>query len=297
MQTNNLNFGTIVVATDLSSAASTTLRYAQAIARLHGSTLVIVHVIDPVGYAFPAGAPDFAVADKAARDELRRIEAEIREEGIQIHSVVETGVICERILQAVRDHDADLLVVGTGAKSKLGKVALGTVARQLIARTPCPILTVSPEADTHLPWPGGGWRRVLVATEFSPVSRFALSCAQQIVYEQLVVVHVARCFDEGKCANCRERLRFLAPFNESHTVPVDHVVVWGDAADSIAEHANKLHADLVVLGAPVNELTPDEFHSSTVLQVISQVSCPVLCVRSFSTTSQQEVVEEEGAYA
>ena len=297
MQTNNLNFGTIVVATDLSSAASTTLRYAQAIARLHGSTLVIVHVIDPVGYAFPAGAPDFAVADKAARDELRRIEAEIREEGIQIHSVVETGVICERILQAVRDHDADLLVVGTGAKSKLGKVALGTVARQLIARTPCPILTVSPEADTHLPWAGGGWRRVLVATEFSPVSRFALSCAQQIVHEQLVVVHVAHCFDEGKCANCRERLRFLAPFNESHTVPVDHVVVWGNAADSIAEHANKLHADLVVLGAPVNELTPDEFHSSTVLQVISQVSCPVLCVRSFSTTSQQEVVEEEGAYA
>jgi hypothetical protein len=51
-----------------------------------------------------------------------------------------------------------------------------------------------------------------------------------------------------------------------------------------------------VLGAPVNELTPDEFHSSTVLQVISQVSCPVLCVRSSRTTSQQEVIEEV-AYA
>jgi nucleotide-binding universal stress UspA family protein len=254
--------------------------------------LVIVHVIDPVGYAFPAGAPDFAVADKAARDELRRIEAEIREEGIQIHSVVETGVICERILQAVRDHHADLLVVGTGAKSKLGRVALGTVARQLLARTPCPILTVSPEADTHLPWAGGGWRRVLVATEFSPVSRSALSFAQQIVHEQLVVVHVSRCFGEHKCANCTERLRLLAPFNESHTVPVDHVVVSGDAADLIAAHANKMHADLVVLGAPDNELTPEEFHSSTVLQVISQVSCPVLCVRSFSANVEEEIIEE-----
>src|SRR5271165_3613954 len=112
MQTNRLKFGTIVVATDLSSAASTTLRYAQAVARLQGSQLVIVHVIDPVGYAFPEGAPDFAVADKAAREELRRIEKEISDEGIQIYSVVETGVICERILQAVRDHHADLLVVG-----------------------------------------------------------------------------------------------------------------------------------------------------------------------------------------
>ena len=296
MQTNKLKFGTIVVATDLSSAASTTLRYAQAIARLQGSTLVIVHVIDPVGYAFPDGAPEFAVADKAARDELRRIEAEIRDEGIQIHSVVETGVICERIVQAVRDHHADLLVVGTGAKSKLGRVALGTVARQLLAKTPCPILTVSPEADTHLPWAGGGWRRVLVATEFSPVSRFALGCAQQIVHEQLVVVHMARCFGEHKCAKCTEQLRLLAPFNESHTVPVDHVVVSGDAADLIAEHANKMHADLVVLGAPINELTPEEFHTSTVLQIISQVSCPVLCVRSSSENSQQEIIEEV-AYA
>jgi len=292
MQANKLKFGTILVATDLSSAASTTLRYAQAVARLHGSTLVIVHVIDPVGYAFPDGAPDFAVADKAARDELRRIEAEIREEGIQIHSVVETGVICERILQAVCDHHADLLVVGTGAKSKLGRVALGTVARQLLARTRCPILTVSPDADTHLPWTGGGWRRVLGATEFSPVSRFALKFAQQIVHEQLVVVHVARCFGEHECANCLERLRFLAPFNESHTVPVDHFVVSGNAANSIAEHANKLHADLVVLGAPVNELTPEEFHSSTVLQVISQVSCPVLCVRASSANAEQEIIEE-----
>ena len=292
MQTNRLKFGTIVVATDLSSAASTTLRYAQAIAHLHRSKLVIVHVIDPVGYAFPEGAPDFAIADKVAREELRRIEKEISGEGIQIHSVVETGVICERILQAVRDHHADLLVVGTRAKSTLGRVALGTVARQLLARTPCPILTVSPDADTHLPWAGGGWRRVLVATEFSAASRSALSCAQQIVHDQLVVVHVARCQGEKQCANCMERLRLLAPFNESHTVPVDHVVVSGDAANSIAERANKLLADLVVLGAPVNELTPDEFASSTVLQVISQVSCPVLCVRSSSGNFQPEIIEE-----
>lgn len=292
MQTNKFKFGTIMVATDLSGAASITLRYAQEVARLYGSKLVIVHVIDPVGYAFPEGAPDFVVADKAAREELRRIEQEISGEGIQIHSVVETGVICERILQAVRDHHADLLVVGTRAKSKLGRVALGTVARQLLARTPCPILTVSPDADTHLPWAGGGWRRVLVATEFSAASRSALSWAQQIVHEQLVVVHVARCRGEKQCANCRERLRLLAPFDESHTVPVDHVVVSGDAANSIAERANKLHADLVVLGAPVNELTPEEFPSSTVLQVISQVSCPVLCVRSSSGASQPEIIEE-----
>ena len=113
---NRLQFNTILVATDLSEAGSTALRYAQAIALMHKSVLVVVHVIDPVSYAFPEGVPNSATADQAARDELKGIEEETRRQGIPIHSVVETGVVYERILQAVRDHNADLLVVGTRAK-------------------------------------------------------------------------------------------------------------------------------------------------------------------------------------
>jgi len=59
MQTGNrLQFNTILVAIDLSDAGSSALRYAQAIALLHKSELVVAHVTDPVSYAFPAGAPD-----------------------------------------------------------------------------------------------------------------------------------------------------------------------------------------------------------------------------------------------
>src|SRR5215469_18922669 len=87
MRTNGFKFETIVVATDLSGAGSVALRYAQAIARRHESTLVVVHAIDPVGYAFPDGAPEFAAADHAAREELDRIEEETRRQGIPVHSV------------------------------------------------------------------------------------------------------------------------------------------------------------------------------------------------------------------
>jgi hypothetical protein len=47
-----------------------------------------------------------------------------------------------------------------------------------------------------------------------------------------------------------ERLRFLAPFNESHTVPVEHIVASGSAGKVIAEYAEKFGADLV---APAHE--------------------------------------------
>ncbi|MGB0122697.1 MAG: universal stress protein [Silvibacterium sp.] len=290
MLTSRLKFGTIVVATDLKDTASSALRYAQAIARLHESTLVIVHVIDPVGYAFPSGTPESLAEDQAARDELKKIEEDIRRQGIPVHSIVGSGVICERILQAVSDHHADLLVLGTRAKTEAGRVALGTIARQLLAKAPCPVLTVSPDADAYLPW-AGRWRHVLVATDFSAASLSALGCAHRIAHEQLIALHAAGHPNEHERSRRLEQLRFLAPFNESHTVPVEHIVASGDAAELIAEHARRFHADLVVLGSPANELTEEDFHSSTVLQVISHVTCPVLCVPSARDASAAEIIQ------
>jgi len=81
--------------------------------------------------------------------------------------------------------------------------------------------------------------------------------------------------------------------NESHTLPVEHIVSAGDAGSVIAEHAKRFHADLVVLGSPGNELTEEEFHTSTVLQVISQVECPVLCVPCIPYPVAQDVLNEE----
>jgi len=270
-------FETIVVATDFSEKSSFTLRYAQAIARRHGARLLLVHVIDPVGYAFPTGAPDFVAADKSAREELSRMEEEVRNQGISIHSVVETGNICDLILQTIRDYDGELLVLGTRGKTKAGRAALGTIARQLLAKAPCPILTVAPDAEPLLPW-AGQWRNVLLATDFSTPSLTALTSAHRIAHEQLLVLHASAVKNEAERRRCLERLRFLAPWNESHTVPVEHIVTTGDAAAVIPEYAAKYHVDLVVLGSPAKILSEEDVPSSTVLQVISGVSCPVLCI-------------------
>jgi nucleotide-binding universal stress UspA family protein len=164
---NRLQFKTILVATDLSETGSAALRYAQAIAQVHKSVLVVVHVIDPVSYAFPEGVPDSAAADQAARSELNRIEEETRRQGIPIHSVVETGVVYERILQTAFDHRADLIVLGTRAKTGIGRAALGTVARRLLAKAMCPMLTVPPDSGTHLPC-AGCWHHEYCWVSVSP---------------------------------------------------------------------------------------------------------------------------------
>jgi len=291
MSPNTLKFKTIAVAIDLTESASPALRYAQAMARMYNATLVLVHVIDPLAYAFPNGAPALLSANAAAAAELKRIEEETSALGIPVHSVIERGIVCERILQAMTEHHAELLLLGTRAKTEAGRVALGTVARQLLARSRCPIMTVSPDALNSLPW-AGCWRRVLAATDFSPASVRALRCAHQLALRQLVLLHVPQREKGIEDLRCLERLRFLAPMNESHTVPVEHIVAPGSAGKLIADYAEKFGADLVVLGSPENELAEEDFATSTVLQVISKVKCPVLCLPFVKNGSAAELTYE-----
>lgn len=284
-------FRTIVVATDFSEESSAALRCAQELARLEHAMLLLIHVIDPVGYAFPAGAPPAIDHDKAAREELARIEGEVRALGIPVHSRVETGIVCERILLSLRDHRAALLVLGTRAVSGAGRAALGLVTRQLLAHAPCPILTVAPENPAS-PRRFGRWNNVMVATDFSSASLSALTYAQQIAGGQLIVVHTARCGRHLECPNCLERLRFLAPFDEAHGLPVDHVVTGGDPSSVIVEAAENLHPDLIVMGAPSPAHQEHDLEHSTVAQVIAGVTTPVLIVPESRERYSDELIEE-----
>lgn len=284
-------FETIVVAMDFSVKSSASLLYAQTIARLHGAKLVLVHVIDPIAYAFPAGAPASLTANDSAREELNRIEQDARRQGIAVHSVIQTGDVCELILQTIRDYDGKLLVLGTRGKTQVGRVALGKIARQMLVKSPCPILTITPDVEALLPW-AGRWRTVVFATDFSASSLYALLSAHRIANKQLFVLHSSAAKNEHEREACLERLRFLAPFNESHTVPVEHVVASGEPGTVIAGFASKCHADLVVLGVPSRVLAEEDLPSSTVLQVISGVACPVLCIPATSETLYAESLQK-----
>jgi len=284
-------FRTIVAAVDFSEGSSAALECAQELARVQHARLLLIHVIDPVAYAFPDGAPEALKRDEVAREELARIEAEVRQHGVPVHSRVETGIVCERILLSLRDHKAALLVLGTKAVTGAGRAALGRVTRQLLTESPCPILTVAPALEGE-PRAFGHWHNVLAAIDFSLASLNALHYAQRIAGRHLIVMHTARCGRHEDCPNCLERLRFLAPFNESHTIPVDHVVTGGEPAEEIVKAAQHLGPDLVVLGAPSPEHQEHDLEHSTVARVVAAVRCPVLIVPENREKYADELIEE-----
>ena len=133
---------------------------------------------------------------------------------------------------------------------------------------------------------------MLAATDFSLASLSALHYAQRVAGGHLIVLHSARCGRHEDCPNCLERLRFLAPFNESHTIPVDHLVTGGDPVATIVEANKKLRPDLIVMGAPSPAHQEHDLEHSTVARVIAGVSVPVLIVPESRERYADELIAE-----
>jgi Universal stress protein family len=122
------------------------------------------------------------------------------------------------------------------------------------------------------------WQNVIAASDFSDAGIAALDVAQRIARRGLVVLHSTQCGKEQQCSLCMTRLRLLAPFNESHTLSVEHLVAPGVVTAAIAAVAQRVHPDLLVLGAPTIGIDSGHLDDSTVYRAIVESHCPVLLV-------------------
>ena len=75
-------------------------------------------------------------------DYLRTLE--VRFAGVPVESVVRFGDPAAQILEEAEAFGADLIVVGTGGRSGIGRVLLGSVAERVFAKATVPVMLVRP---------------------------------------------------------------------------------------------------------------------------------------------------------
>ena len=139
----------ILVPTDFSGDAEAAFRYAVDLAKPFGAIVELLHVVeDPLAAGMwsaeiytteIAGLQINLVKDAEAR--LRGIIADTKTP-IRMASEVRTGAAGATILDAARDHHADLIVMGTKGRTGFAHLLMGSVAERVVRLAPCPVLTV-----------------------------------------------------------------------------------------------------------------------------------------------------------
>jgi nucleotide-binding universal stress UspA family protein len=146
-------------ASDFSPASLVALPHAIAIAKATGAELMVMHVLPSplplVGETtyLDQGTVDrlFAGAQAEAHERLDALLAQTRAAGVQatgfIVDHVGTVAAADEIVQAAKDKNVDILVLGTHGRTGIAKFFLGSVAARVIASAPCPVLTVRERRD------------------------------------------------------------------------------------------------------------------------------------------------------
>jgi nucleotide-binding universal stress UspA family protein len=73
---------------------------------------------------------------------LEAIERRVSELGITTHSIRPRGPVADTVISRAAELEADLIAMTTHGRGGLTRVALGSVADEVVRRAPCPVLLV-----------------------------------------------------------------------------------------------------------------------------------------------------------
>lgn len=146
----------ILLPCDLTTNASKIFPYVLSVAEKYNSTIYLLHVAEDLHrlalYPYPGLEHDQKIHKKAANKALiKKIEKmcdEICEEHFQgcsnIRKMIVTGHPVVEILKVVESENIDLIIMGTHGRSRMEHVIFGSVAENVVKKSPVPVLTINP---------------------------------------------------------------------------------------------------------------------------------------------------------
>jgi nucleotide-binding universal stress UspA family protein len=153
----------LLVPLDGSQRAESVLPLAARLARAHGAELVLAHVVprfQTLADQRPEASTEalsFRLAsrnERAARDYLSGLEAQLRREQLPVRAIVVPGGDPRReLLRLADDQRTDLIIVSSHGSSGMTGDPYGSVTQYLATHAPAPLLIVRPDFVPAFPMP------------------------------------------------------------------------------------------------------------------------------------------------
>jgi nucleotide-binding universal stress UspA family protein len=144
---------TILHPTDFSQPSEYAFQVACSLARDYGAKLIVLHVDTPpvtIGEVISYMEPEEYKEKLWA--EFHRLEAS--EPGIRdlrVETKLVEGSPAKEILMTAREIKPELIVMGTHGRTGLGRLLMGSVAEEVVRKSPFPVLTVKTPTSQPMP--------------------------------------------------------------------------------------------------------------------------------------------------
>ena len=279
-------YRTAVLALDLSPAAEPLLECAAELRRWGVDHLFVTHVVR-MGYGQEPG--ERALQD--IREWLEGRAARLRGPALQVEVRVRAaGSPAEGIIATSNEAHADLIVLGSRSHNLASRLFLGSVARDMVRKTPVPLLLEWLEPIGHGAAPGCAavcvdtLRHVLLATDLSKHAGAAENAAVALAPNAQRVDCLAVLTPDAIDATPALPLMASAALGalvgriEAAGSHGDALVIEGDPHEMIARVAQDRDCSLIVCGKHGQHWVQSMVIGSTALRLCELAGRPVLLV-------------------
>ena len=301
MSANAIKPSKILLTTDFSESASCAFPYAMGLAKRHSSELVVLHVI-PGQSEYVKDSEILKSYERISREnaseQLARIEF-AGENDIPVRREITTAWSAkDGIIAFAKAEKPDLIVISTHGHGMVARLFLGSVARSVIAESPCPVLCVKCSGSGMLDEKREAIRieKIMVPIDFSEDSRTAFKMAVEKAKEydsQLHLMYVAHVdipkelltddsrqyieLDETLHSHIYKRLQVFYREVDPSVEKVVTLVKKGSPAKQIAHYAESQSMDLIIMsrrGMGKNTYTL----GGVVGRLLHETPCPTLVI-------------------
>jgi universal stress protein E len=305
---SKLGFQRILVVTDFSPPAEAAFQQAVWLARETGVSITLAHTLPPLQFSASEAGPsmdlflgflvnegqsfeDFeSEATREADAQLRRM---VEKFGAitEVQTKVYVGESYAEIIHAVQREGYDLVLAGTRGLAQWEQFLVGSTVKRLIRKCPASVWIVKAE---HVGQP----KIVLAATDFSEISRKAVSQGLQVAKQANAAFHLLHVVDSKdvpedviskipKGSSLQQEINQEASnrmdaFIESLAVDRASIQVhqsWGTPWQEIRRTAKFQAADLVVIGTVGRSGIQGLLLGNTAEKVLDTCDCSILTVK------------------
>ena len=145
----------ILVPTDFSDLSFEAFSWAALLAKEFEAEIVIVHVISAkaaLDMTAQLGNPWESVLEREDNAMIEIFQSCLQSnigQTVETQTLVEVGLAAEKIIEAAKERDADLIVMATHGRTGLSHALMGSVAEKVVRQAPCPVLTIRPKGEPY----------------------------------------------------------------------------------------------------------------------------------------------------
>jgi len=295
----------ILAATDFSAPAEHAVDLAGALAARLNDDVVLLFAVEPTLVTSPDFMVDVESLERAIEDKAKaRIEEEadrLRRRGVRVQTVIKRGHVAELVHKVAEEEEPRLVVVGTHGRRALSRLFLGSAAERVVLESPRPVVVVRESGDEGLRAWAYGERplHLIVAVDQSATSAHAIQFVRKLREIAPVDVTFLHYYwppeqfsrlgysltrdvmepDPDTVAVIERSLRgFVGQLPGQGRIAFQIEPNWGELGSQLAEKAEALDGDLLVMGTHQRHGLRRLWLGATTQPTLHASQLPVLCV-------------------